>query len=348
VAIFSFLQWRHTTADYFNEGKFIDQGDPIMKHVFFPTPIHLALTAGLALLLWLNGPTAQPLAAAELLLDASAAPAFDMGFTYQGMLTDGGKPANGRYDFRFQLLAEGGIVGQEYSAEDVQVTDGLFSTTVGITGAGMWNGQRRFLAVAARADGETDYVVIGDPVEVQPAPYAFYARQAAAAAMAGTAQTAATLQSGQATVVQVATFAMAESDGTSTLTFAAKGTGRLEVKRPSGAGDAFVFIPVDVPSQLLGMNQKLSALSFCYNGHADNTLGTLAGIQEAGVRQINQLTVSALLAATYNSPLNADDTCVTINATTPVAVDGSLWVRFKITASPVALEFGEIKLTFTN
>lgn len=319
-----------------------------MNRVFCHTSIRLTLIAGFALVLLLTRPVAQPVDAAALALNVSTASAFDSGFTYQGMLTDGGKPATGRYDFRFQLLAEGGIVGDEYIAEDVQVTDGLFATTVGMTGAGMWNGQRRFLGIAARTHGETDYVVIGDPVEIQPAPYAFYARQATHAATAGAADTAAALQGGQATVIQVATFAMTESDGASTLTFAAKATGRLEVKRPGGAGDAFVFIPVDVPAQMVGMNQKLTALSFCYNGHADNVVGTLAGIQEAGVRQINQMTVSTLLAATYNSPLNADDSCVTVNAAAPVAVDGSLWVRFKITASPVALEFGEIKLTLTN
>jgi hypothetical protein len=319
-----------------------------MNRIFFNTPIRLALIACCALALLLNGVAAPPVDAARLALNASAASAFDTGFTYQGTLIDGGQPANGLYDFRFQLLAEGGIVGDEYIAEQVQVTDGLFATTVGIAGPGMWNGQRRFLGVAARADGESDYVVIGDPVEIQPAPYAFYARQATHAATAGAAETATTLQSGQATAIQVATFAMRESDGASTLTFAAKGTGRLEVKRPGGTGDAFVIIPVDVPAQMMGMNQQLTALSFCYNGHTDNVVGTLAGIQEAGVRQINQMTVSTLLAAIYDVPLNADDTCVTVNANPPVAVDGSLWVRFKVTASPVALEFGEIKLTFTN
>jgi hypothetical protein len=96
------------------------------------------------------------------------------------------------------------------------------------------------------------------------------------------------------------------------------------------------------------MPQKLTALSFCYSGAADNAVGVLAGIEEAGVRQVNQMAVSTLLAATYTPRLSATDACVNVNADAPVAVDGSLWVRFKITASPVALEFGEIKLTFTN
>jgi hypothetical protein len=286
--------------------------------------------------------------AAGLLLTADTASAFDTGFTYQGVLTDGGGPATGLYDFRFELLAEGGLVGAEYVAENVQVTNGLFSTTVAITGSGMWNGQRRFLRVAARADGETDYVVIGVPAEIQPAPYAFYARQADSASTAGEATIAGSLTSGKTTEIQVGTFDMAESDGATTLTFATKATGHLEVKRPAGVGTAFVYIPVDVPAQILGMPQKLATLSFCYSGATDNVVGVLAGIEEAGVRQVNQMAVSTLLAATYTPRLSATDSCVNVNAHAPVAVDGSLWVRFKITASPVALEFGEIKLTFTN
>jgi hypothetical protein len=286
--------------------------------------------------------------AAGLALTADSASAFNTGFSYQGLLTDGSGAANGLYDFRFELLAEGDLVGAEYIAENVQVTNGLFSTTVAITGSGIWNGQRRFLRVAARADGETDFVVIGAPVEIQPTPYAFYARQANSALTADEAAVAAGLTSGKTTEIQVGTFAMAESDGANTLAFATKATGHLEVKRPAGVGSAFVYIPVDVPAQILGMPQKLTMMSFCYSGAADNAVGVLAGIEEAGVRQVNQMAVSTLLAATYTPRLSATDACVNVNAEAPVAVDGSLWVRFKITASPVALEFGEIKLTFTN
>ena len=232
--------------------------------------------------------------AAGLALTADSASAFNTGFSYQGLLTDGSGAANGLYDFRFELLAEGGLVGAEYIAENVQVTNGLFSTTVAITGSGIWNGQRRFLRVAARADGETDFVVIGAPVEIQPTPYAFYARQANSALTADEAAVAAGLTSGKTTEIQVGTFAMAESDGANTLTFATKATGHLEVKRPAGAGSAFVYIPVDVPAQILGMPQKLTMMSFCYSGAADNAVGVLAGIEEAGVRQVNQMAVSTV------------------------------------------------------
>lgn len=319
-----------------------------MSRSFVNTLIRLALPICLAVAVFLSVRWVQPVDAAPLAVSANTASAFDTGFTYQGTLTDGGNPANGLYDFRFELLAEGGIVGAEYVAENIQVVDGLFATTVGIKGSGMWNGQRRFLRIAVRADGETDYVVIGDPVEILPAPYAFYADHANQAAVADEANMAATLQSGKETVIQVGTFDMAESDGANTLTFAAKASGRLEVTRPAGNGSAFVYIPVDIPATILGMPQKLKMLSFCYNGKSDNVVGVLAGIQEAGVRQIDQLAVSTLLAESYTPVLSATDQCINLSVDTPVVVSGSLWVRFKITASPVALEFGEIKLTLVN
>ncbi|MEJ2210548.1 MAG: hypothetical protein P8129_16130 [Anaerolineae bacterium] len=51
-------------------------------------------------------------------------------FTYQGRLTDGGSPANGTYDFRFNLYdtATGnGQVGSADLVEDQAVSDGLFT-----------------------------------------------------------------------------------------------------------------------------------------------------------------------------------------------------------------------------
>ena len=55
------------------------------------------------------------------------------GFTYQGRLTDGGKPANGVYDFRFILFdaaAGGAQVGPTVNKDDVPVTAGLFNITL--------------------------------------------------------------------------------------------------------------------------------------------------------------------------------------------------------------------------
>ena len=147
-------------------------------------------------------------------------------FTYQGVLTDNGAPATGLYDFRFQTLNEAMVVFAQVEVADVSVTDGLFTTSVTV-GNGVFNGERRFLKVAARKDGESDYVEIGAATKVQAAPYALYAKFAGSATFAEEATFASTLKGGRETVVQVGTFDMAESDGANTLAFAAKGTGAL-------------------------------------------------------------------------------------------------------------------------
>jgi hypothetical protein len=186
---------------------------------------------------------AGTLQAAPLALNTEALTAYDAGFTHQGPLTDNGAPANGLYDFRFELLAEGGIVGAEYVADNVQVTNGLFATTVAITGSGMWNGQQRFLRVAARADGETDFVIIGEPSAIQPAPYAYHARQAASATQADVAMTLANLGE---TVIEVGAFNMSQGGPSQTMDFAARGNGMMEVTHSGGTEVGFVYLPVDV------------------------------------------------------------------------------------------------------
>ena len=46
--------------------------------------------------------------------------------TYQGKLTEGGNPANGKYDFVFRLFDSSGTqIGGDLEKEDVQVT-GVF------------------------------------------------------------------------------------------------------------------------------------------------------------------------------------------------------------------------------
>ncbi|CUU36441.1 MAG: hypothetical protein N2045_04395 [Fimbriimonadales bacterium] len=61
-------------------------------------------------------------------------------FTYQGLLKENGNPANGTYDFRFRLYdaSSGGTqVGTDQFANDLNVQNGLFTTTIdfGATGA---------------------------------------------------------------------------------------------------------------------------------------------------------------------------------------------------------------------
>ena len=309
------------------------------------TLVRLLLAALVSALVAAGLAAATGVEAAPLALNADTLTAYESGFTYQGTLTDNGAAANGLYDFRFELLADGGAVGAEYVADNVTVTDGLFATTVAITGNGMWNGQRRFLRVAARADGEADFVTIGEPTEIQPAPYAFHARQAGRASEADVATTLANIGP---TVVEVGAFNMFQGGTSETMDFAARGSGMMEVTYGAGTEVGFVYLPVDVPSQVLGFEQKLASLHFCYSGAADNGIGPLAGIDVVQIRQVDKFNQTTLLDQQYGSYQTNENECINLTLDNPATVNGSVWIMFRVIVSNVPLEFGEVKLTFVN
>ncbi len=69
--------------------------------------------------------------AAASLVAASAALAQTTAFTYQGELKNSGSPANGLYDFRFRLFDDavsGNLIGSSFCVDNVQVTNGRFTT----------------------------------------------------------------------------------------------------------------------------------------------------------------------------------------------------------------------------
>lgn len=103
-------------------------------------------------------------------------------FSYQGYLTDGGSPANGLYDFAFSIYADAGgtqWVASAYSRNDVQVTDGLFTTTVDVTDAGYGdvyfylNGDARWLKIGVRPGASGGAYTYLTPLQpLTPTPYA--------------------------------------------------------------------------------------------------------------------------------------------------------------------------------
>jgi hypothetical protein len=79
------------------------------------------------------------------------------GFTYQGQLKRDGAPANGLHDLRFSLYdanAAGAPVGLAYCANNVSVTNGLF--TVALDFGAQFPGEQRFLEIEARVDTGLD------------------------------------------------------------------------------------------------------------------------------------------------------------------------------------------------
>ena len=103
-------------------------------------------------------------------------------FTYQGRLTDGGSPANGTYDFKFDLYdtATGdGQVGATDLVEDQAVSDGLFTVELDF-GHAVFPAYRCWLEIGVRA-GTSDgaYTTLSPRQPLTAAPYALALRPGA-------------------------------------------------------------------------------------------------------------------------------------------------------------------------
>ncbi len=107
-----------------------------------------------------NGPTSEPVGTA---------------FTYQGRLTNGGKPVNGRCDFIFSLWdapSGGNRVGTPLGKAQVSVWDGLFTVTLDFANTVDWNAAR-WLQIQVRCPaGSGDYVLLSPRQRLTPTPFA--------------------------------------------------------------------------------------------------------------------------------------------------------------------------------
>lgn len=103
------------------------------------------------------------------------------GFTYQGYLKDNNVPANGTYDFRFRLftLLTGGVqVGGDVLADDVAVSDGRFTVTLGFA-ASLFDGSDRYLVIGVRPGASTGaYTNLSPRQKINATPYALHADSA--------------------------------------------------------------------------------------------------------------------------------------------------------------------------
>ncbi len=104
-------------------------------------------------------------------------------FTYQGLLTDAGSPADGLHDLRFRLydaLSDGMQVGPTVCVDNVTVTDGLFTAPVDF--GAQFAGQKRFLEVDVRADTGLDcadpagFITLSPRQELTATPHALLAQ----------------------------------------------------------------------------------------------------------------------------------------------------------------------------
>jgi hypothetical protein len=101
--------------------------------------------------------------------------------SYQGLLHDNGAPANGAYEMQFRLfdaLTGGAQRGATHSANNVPVTNGLFSLTLPY-GASEFDGTALFLQVSVRPFGSSGaYSNLVPRQAILPAPEAVHAAKA--------------------------------------------------------------------------------------------------------------------------------------------------------------------------
>jgi len=114
-----------------------------------------------------------------ILHSAFCLPAFAQGsaFTYQGRLNLNGAPANGSYDLSFTVFPSGGVgsaVAGPLTNNATTVSNGLFTVTLDF-GVGIFNGQNRWLEIAARTNGSGGFTPLSPRQWVTPAPYAIAA-----------------------------------------------------------------------------------------------------------------------------------------------------------------------------
>ncbi len=111
---------------------------------------------------------------------AQAGEFFSNSFSYQGQLKVDGQPADGDYDFEFEIW-DAAFGGNSFGAEvvnEVDVRDGLFTIRVDI-GEDIFTGQSRWLAVRVRENEESPWVSVGNRQQVVATPHALVSADAA-------------------------------------------------------------------------------------------------------------------------------------------------------------------------
>lgn len=111
-----------------------------------------------------------------LTLAAITVSASPQSFTYQGYLRRAGVAQTGIFDFQFRLYDQpfgGNQVGSTLNINGVNVVGGLFQAELDF--GAVWDGNLRYLEIAVRRAGETEYATLAPRIKITPTPYASYA-----------------------------------------------------------------------------------------------------------------------------------------------------------------------------
>jgi len=98
-------------------------------------------------------------------------------FTYQGRLQNNGSPANGLYDFKFNIIdapSGGTILAPTIITNAIAVSNGLFAVTMDF-GQGIFIGPARWLEITVSSNSVNNFFTLGPRQQILPTPYAIFA-----------------------------------------------------------------------------------------------------------------------------------------------------------------------------
>ena len=102
-------------------------------------------------------------------------------FTYQGRLIDANSAADGPYDLQFRLYdgpSDGNQLGSTIDIDELDIIDGYFTVALDF-GAGIFDGNDRYIEIGIRAGGLSDvtvYRMLSPRQQITATPYALYAK----------------------------------------------------------------------------------------------------------------------------------------------------------------------------
>jgi hypothetical protein len=97
-------------------------------------------------------------------------------FTYQGLLNDGGSPANGSYDLKLRLFSavtNGTLTGGPITNMATPVSNGLFTVTIDF--GNVYDGTDLWLEIGVRTNGGNNFASLTPRQQLTPTPYAVFA-----------------------------------------------------------------------------------------------------------------------------------------------------------------------------
>lgn len=97
-------------------------------------------------------------------------------FTYQGLLNDGGSPANGSYDLKLRLysaVTNGTVTAGPITNLATPVSNGLFTITMDF--GDVYDGTDLWLELGVRTNGGNNFAILTPRQQLTPTPYSVFA-----------------------------------------------------------------------------------------------------------------------------------------------------------------------------